>query len=178
VIAAYADPPYIGYSKYYKDDPRAGEVDHAELITRLDRDYEAWALSCHTTSLGYLLSLCPEGIRVGAWVKPFCSWKKNVNPAYAWEPVIFKPGRKPAGDTVRDWISDNMSTEKGLVGAKPEGFCFWVFQIMGLLPEDELVDLYPGSGAVGRAWEKYCGDMFCLIQATGTQDRKDGRWLK
>ena len=40
--------------------------------------------------------MCPAGVRVGAWVKTFCAFKKGVRPAYAWEPVIFTGGRNPS----------------------------------------------------------------------------------
>lgn len=162
---AYADPPYVGQAKkhYGSEVTYAGEVDHEELIDLLDRDYIGWALSCSTPSLPYLLRFCPEDIRVGAWVKPFCSYKKNVTVAYAWEPIIFRPGRKrPTTEpTVRDWwmdqpcVVENITLEKGLSGVKPEGFCFHLFEMLGMEPDDELVDLFPGSGAVTAAWEKW-----------------------
>jgi len=41
------------------------------------------------------------------------------------------------------------------MGAKPPRFCSWVFRVLGLEHTDELVDLFPGSGAVGRAWVAY-----------------------
>ena len=151
---AYADPPYIGCAKRYKEKT---EVDHVDLINHLDDKYDAWALSCHTPSLQYLLSVCPKDVRVAAWVKPFCVFKPNVNPAYAWEPVIFKGSRKRGRDvpTVRDWVSANITLRKGLVGAKPESFCFWLFELMGLLENDEMDDLYPGTDIVTNSWQKY-----------------------
>jgi hypothetical protein len=42
-----------------------------------------------------------------------------------------------------------------VVGAKPAAFCWWVFDLLGALPGDELVDLFPGSGGIGRAWRLY-----------------------
>jgi hypothetical protein len=88
--AAYADPPYIGQAKRRYQCP---EVDYRQLIDRLET-FDAWALSVSSTSLRQVLSLCPDGVRVGAWVKPFAVFKPNVNPAYAWEPVIFRLGRE------------------------------------------------------------------------------------
>jgi len=85
----YADPPYIGQAKKHYN---SEEVDHKALITQLEA-YDGWALSCSSPSLRIILPLCPPVIRIGIWVKPFCSFKANVNPAYAWEPVIFKPAR-------------------------------------------------------------------------------------
>ena len=155
---AYADPPYIGCAKRYAEKT---EVDHLELINRLELEYDAWALSCSTPSLKYLLSICPQDVRIAAWVKPFCIFKPNVNPAYAWEPVIFKGARKRGRDvpTVRDWVSANITLRKGLVGAKPEPFCFWLFELMGLLESDEMDDLYPGTDIVTDSWQKWRGKL-------------------
>lgn len=155
---AYADPPYIGQArKHYSHDPRCGEVDHAALILELEQ-YDGWALSCSSPSLQQILALCPSGVRVAAWVKPFAAFKVGVNPAYAWEPVIFKPSpRKRSRDeqTVRDWLAASITLKKGLHGAKPESFCFWLFDLLGLQAGDELEDIYPGTGVVSRTWERW-----------------------
>ncbi len=157
---AYADPPYIGCAKrHYATDPSgipAKEVDHEKLILELE-EFDAWALSASSPSLKIILPLCPDGVRIGAWVKPFASFKPGVNPAYAWEPVIFKGARSRARDeqTVTDYVSANITLQKGTHGAKPRDFCFWLFELMGLIPEDELVDLFPGSGAVTTFWHTY-----------------------
>ena len=153
---AYADPPYIGQAKRHYNMP---EVDHEELIQRLGRDYpDGWALSCISPSLRFLLPLCPDQIRVMAWVKPFASFKPNVNPAYAWEPVLVSGGRQPRDRseiTVRDWVSANITLQRGLAGAKPDAFCWWLFDVLGLQKGDQMDDLYPGTGAVTRAWEMF-----------------------
>jgi hypothetical protein len=157
---AYADPPYIGQAKrHYSDDPLCAEVDHRKLINHMMRNYEGWALSLSSPTLKQILAYCPDTVRVGAWVKPFASFKPGVNPAYAWEPVIFWGGR-PLGrsvDTVRDWVSENITIEKGTHGAKPRRFCFWVFEMLGMKPGDDFTDLYPGSGAVAEAWDVWRG---------------------
>ena len=92
---------------------------------------------------------------MGAWVKPFAAFKKNVTQAYAWEPVIVKPLRRRSVDdpTVRDWVSVPITLRRGVSGAKPEAFCRWLFEFAGLASDDEFVDLFPGSGAVQRAWD-------------------------
>jgi hypothetical protein len=165
---AYADPPYPGESKrHYGNHPDyAGEVDHLELIAQLEREYpDGWALSTKSTSLRDLLPLCPSDVRVAAWVKPFCSFKPNVNPAYAWEPVIWRGGRARGRDvlTVRDWVAANITLQTGTHGAKPREFCHWLFALLGLELEDELVDLFPGSGAVAREWQVYRTSMFIRV---------------
>lgn len=147
---AYADPPYIGQAHRYAEKT---EVDHSELIARL-RGYDGWALSCSSPTLGYLLSMAPEA-RIGAWVKPFCSFKPNVNPAYAWEPVLFVSSRKRARTepTVRDWVSVNITLKKGLCGAKPPAFCSWILDIIGWQPGDVVDDMFPGTNSMAAAIE-------------------------
>lgn len=152
---AYADPPYIGLANYY---PEKQEVDHLELITRLCKYYDCWALSSHSPGLRQILSYCPDDVRIAAWVKPFCSYKVGVYPAYAWEPVIFwhPRARGRTEPTTRDWLAESMTLEKGMIGAKPARFCFWLFDLLGLELDDTFEDLFPGSGVVTVCWEQWC----------------------
>lgn len=161
---AYADPPYLGHAKFYADHPEHAKYDtlaaHADLVARLEAEFpEAWALSCTTPNLWDILPLCPRPprCRVAAWVKPFASFKPGVNPAYTWEPIIFAGGRKRGADenTVRDHHAAVITLRRGLVGAKPESVCWWLFDLLGANADDEFVDLFPGSGAVTRAWESW-----------------------
>jgi len=152
---AYADPPYIGQAKKHYN---SEEVNHLQLVHELEIKFpDGWALSCSSPTLRDILNMCTKPVRVMVWVKPFCSFKPNVNPAYAWEPVIVYGGRKRGRDlpTVRDFVSCNITLKKGLSGVKPEDFCFWLFEILGMKKDDELEDLFPGSGAVTRAFEKW-----------------------
>lgn len=168
---AYADPPYIGQAKkHYAHDPQCAEVDHRALLVRLRDEFaDGWALSCSTPSLEEILHLArgvfgPGQVRIGAWVKPFHVFKKGVRPAYAWEPIVFRGGRNKKhppplkggkATTPRDWVSANITLRRGLVGAKPEVVCRWLFDLLGARPGDELVDVYPGTGGVSRAWDIY-----------------------
>ena len=151
---AYADPPYIGQAKrHYSNDPSwipAAEVDHVELLQRLST-YDGWALSCSTPSLRYLLSITPEGTRVGAWVKPFASWKPTHRVQYCWEPILFIPARPRGGrgiPSVRDWVSANITLRKGTHGAKPPTFNDWIISLLGYQEGDTLDDLFPGTGGL------------------------------
>jgi hypothetical protein len=165
---AYADPPYPDESKdKYEDHPDyAGEVDHAELIARMDRDYDGWLLHTKAPALWDLLPLCPRPpeVRIFAWVKGFAAFKRNVSPAYAWEPVIVKPLRKAepnqraTSEPMRDWLMESITLKRGLAGAKPERTCRWLFEACGLRPDDELDDLFPGTGAVMDAWLRWSGN--------------------
>ena len=144
---AYADPPYPGCAHLY---PEKTEVDHAALVARLVSDYpDGWALSTGSVQLQYVLGMCPAGVRVAAWVKPFANYKPNVNPAYAWEPVIWAGGRGKRGRreaTVADWVAASITLRRGVIGAKPDGFFYWILELLGWLPGDEMDDIFPGTG--------------------------------
>jgi hypothetical protein len=155
-------------SRLYRDQASyAGEVDHAVLLTELRAKYDHWMLSTASTTLRYVLCLpeCPPDVRIAAWVKPFASFKPGVNPAYAWEPVLFYGGRKRdrSESTVRDWVSTPITLQRGLTGAKPEAFCFWFFDLMGMELGDELVDMFPGTDGVTRAWAKWQRQLFKVV---------------
>jgi hypothetical protein len=148
---AYADPPYVGCGHRY---PEKTEVDHRKLIWQLEYEFpDGWALSCSSPSLRLLLPVCRSDVRVLAWVKPFAVFKPNVGVAYAWEPVIVHGGRKRTREqpTVRDWHSEPITLKRGLVGAKPDGFCRWILDVLNYQDGDEIVDLFPGTRAFSDA---------------------------
>lgn len=163
--AAYADPPYLGCAvkRYGSLHPRAADYDdpetHRRLIERLCDEFDTWALSLHEPSLRLLLSMCPAEVRVGAWVKPFAAYKAGITRAYTWEPVIFRfsPARPRTRnqETWRDSVSAPITQRRGVPGAKPQAFCYWLFAGLNLWPADEFHDLFPGSGAVGDAWARW-----------------------
>jgi len=167
---AYADPPYLGCCKLYNHDHRGipnpvravhepvcwDELGaHRDLIAGLSRWYpDGWALSCSSPSLQALLPLCPEDVRVAAWVKPFAAFKANVRNAYTWEPVILRGGRlssKDGAPVTRDHLAESITLKKGLTGVKPPRFNRWVLDMLGFKDGDELVDLFPGLGGMGMA---------------------------
>lgn len=169
---AYADPPYLGCCAIYgHEHGESGdcwdlETTHFRLMQRLHDEFpDGWALSATSASLPTLLSWHAwswSGLRIGAWVKPFAAFKPNVTPAYAWEPVLFTGGRRRSREewSGRDWLSAMppvfSGEARGVPGMKPEAFCWWIFDdLLGLWADDDLVDLFPGSGAVSRAWERY-----------------------
>lgn len=153
---AYADPPYPGLSaKYYRDEPTfAGEVDHRALIASLEASgYAGWALSTSSRALRDVLPLCPPEARVCAWTKPIGVPPRTRGIHSTWEPVIVVGGRQRQPG-VRDWLRAMPARGGGetLMGRKPLLFCAWLFDLLGMAPGDELVDLFPGTGVVGRAW--------------------------
>lgn len=159
---AYADPPYINCAHLYRGHPDyAWEVDHRALVRRLESDYDGWILHASATpeSIAVLAPLIEKtGARWMSWVKGFAAFKRNVPVAYAWEPVIIKPARKPVvskRQVMRDWIQESITLRRGLVGAKPQAVCHWAFEMAGARPDDDLIDLFPGTGAVMEAWRTW-----------------------
>lgn len=162
---AYADPPYLGCGRMYAahhpdallwDDPET----HRKLIGRLSDEYpDGWAMSLHVPSLRVLLPMCPADVRVGAYCKTFAPFKVGVNPAYAWEPVIWRGGRRYTRQdpTVRDWHASAVALKRGLTGAKSRAFSRWVFALLNGQPGDVLDDVFPGTGGVGAAWAEWVG---------------------
>ena len=62
--------------------------------------------------------------------------------------------RLGAGTLARGMLSA-AAMKRGLAGAKPDAVCRWCFEVMGAEPDDELTDMFPGSGAVTLAWESW-----------------------
>lgn len=162
-----------------RDSPEANPFPVCRLPGRVG------ALSLSTPSLRTLLPMCPEDARVASWVKTFCAFKKGVRPCYAWEPVIFYRGRNKnhpppvkggKQTTPKDFLLDPteepipgdlvfagpITLKKGLTGAKSEKFCRWVLDLLNAQPGDEVVDLFPGTGVMGRV----------ALEVTGTLANK------
>ncbi len=156
---AYADPPYPGMAKLYVDHPDyAGEVDHAELVGRLEQ-YDGWALSTAASTLQEVLAVCPPDVRIGSWHVTNTKHPGNLGSWWwSWEAVIFKPARAPAVVT-RDVLMSH--TERGFIGdpkikgQKPPVFSRWMFSLLGARPGDTLDDMFPGSGGVAIAWDSW-----------------------
>ena len=154
---AYADPPYLGqclrYGHRHDDGCWNRPATHLALLGRLVEEFpDGWALSCSSPSLRLLLPAAPPDVRVGAWVKPYFVFKPGVEPAYGWEPVIFRGGRKhPRGEqtTWPDWHMEGARIGSPILGGKPPGFCSWVLRLLGYEDGDELVDVFPGTGVMG-----------------------------
>jgi hypothetical protein len=152
---AYADPPYPGCAHRYVENM---EVNHARLIAKLDLDYDGFILHTSSTALREIIKMCPNTVRIMAWVKPFAAFKRNVSVAYAWEPIIVKACRKPMVThriIMRDWVSSSITLKKGLVGAKPEAVIRWAIEMVGAQPCDELDDLFPGTGIISEIWNEW-----------------------
>jgi hypothetical protein len=171
----YADPPYFGCGKLYAEH-HADAMDwddyatHLALFDRLQDEFDGWVLHLSATPESialYAPLVARGGARWCSWVKGFAAFKRNVSVAYAWEPVIIKPCRKPVVSkrlVMRDWIQESVTLKRGLTGAKPEAVVHWALELAAARPDDELHDLFPGTGAVERAWRTWRGK-FILPEA-------------
>ena len=72
-------------------------------------------------------------------------------------------------DEVLDYRGRYDSFSGALVGMKPPEFAVWMFAQLGARAGDALDDLYPGSGAIGRAWQLYAS----LEASQGPRDGSD-----
>lgn len=168
---AYADPPYPGCAHYYASDPNAPdggarEVNHRLLIRWLCDEFpDGWALSTSSAALRDVWALCPPDVRLASWCKPFTPMKMGGAGGLhlAWEPVLYRTsilrgvGRPVRlGVCGRDWLVASPPLRQRVPGEKPHVFGFWIFQMLGAFPGDEMVDVFPGSGAIGEAWTKWC----------------------
>lgn len=173
---AYADPPYLGRSEYYRahhpdamiwDHPEA----HRDLIERLQAEYpDGWALSLSERSLRTILPMCPAEARTVAWISDRPRYAGKAVPVRKhFEPVIFIGGRdgpnrtadfvitaqEPMPQGSERYVMDKSAIRSGetFVGRKPAAFCRWVLDLLGYQPGDVLDDLFPGSGVMGRVVE-------------------------
>jgi hypothetical protein len=55
-----------------------------------------------------------------------------------------------ANDLVHSWHRHHKPLKKGLTGVKPEPVCEWILDFLNWQPGDEVDDLFPGTGVMGR----------------------------
>lgn len=152
---AYADPPYPGLARYYRDQPTyAGEVDHARLLGTL-ATYDGWALSTSQEALRDVLALCPRGVEVCPWTKTHHPHRAR-GPSNIHEYLLVMPARR-VFPGVPDALVAAVARggDSDLIGRKPLRFCAWLFALLGAQPQDTFDDLFPGSGVVGRSWAEF-----------------------
>ncbi len=138
------------------DDPRR----HRLLLDQLLDEFDGWAIATTPDGLRCYEPL-PVPCRLLVWVKRR-AMPTGHRIASMWEPVIVYPPRerraRAADRGVRlAQVPDVLTCSPpgaGFAGAKPEAWTRWVLDALGHEPDDEVVDLFPGSGAVSRAIEQ------------------------
>ena len=117
-----------------------------------------------------MLALSPPGVRVAAWHRGERPTRSRW-PLHAWEPVIYRGGRQLVtgqrrADSLVCGVRPLDMLPGRVIGAKPAAVYRWIFALLGAVPGDRLDDLFPGSGAVGRAWAAYTGGEPSLTSAS------------
>ena len=158
---AYADPPYPGLEHYYRGHPDFGAtVDLRQLLLDMHARYDGWALSTSAFALPRVLVLARDlGLRpsVASWVRSPRKTRSR-HPLSSWEPVLYVRARSAVSE---DQVADSLictprarTTDPGrVIGAKPPQFVTWVLGLLGARANDQLDDLFPGSGMVTRVWK-------------------------
>jgi len=133
------------------DDP----MEHIALMSHMEREYDGWALAASAKTLAPIIGAADlHGARLAIW-QVTNAIPDGARVRSTWEAVFVRvpDGRRAAtaGMTVPDVLTAPHPTS-GHVGAKPAAWTRWVLDMLGYRPdEDELVDLFPGSGAVAQA---------------------------
>lgn len=131
------------------DDPAT----HRALLEQLHATYDGFAIATSPDGLAAYGTL-PIGTRIMAWVKP------NAQPGShrlrsLWEPVILYPPKGRRSNRGGVGMAPDVLTAnapRGFIGAKPPAWTRWVLDALTYDPDnDELVDIFPGSGAVTSA---------------------------
>jgi hypothetical protein len=126
--------------------------------------YDGWALSTSAPAERAITSLARE---LGATFE-LAYWHRGARPgAPTYEPVLFhRPQPSPNTTTPAHTTPTELygrtprrrtTLPTAVIGAKPTDFCLWLFHLLDAGPLDDLTDLFPGSGIVGRSWHWYCG---------------------
>jgi hypothetical protein len=150
---AYADPVYPGQEDRY----RGGRSVNLPLLVAYLRTFDGWALSTSAAALLDVWKLCPEA-RCAAWSKTLAGngWSRV---RWSWEPVLFVTDRRGIRPGERSTVWDSLVAAPvcgnewcelpGRAGGeKPHAFVRWMLDLLDYRDGDELVDVFPGSGAV------------------------------
>jgi hypothetical protein len=176
---AIADPPYPPFtgsggrknraSRWYgtgqrssTDRPadvhdRAAEWDdparHRQLLADLLDGFDGFAIATPPDGIAAYGPL-PAELRIMAWVKP------NATPGAhrlrsMWEAVLlFTPEGRRSNRDGAGMVPDVLTAPAprvGFHGAKPPAWTWWVLDALGYHDDDDVTDVFPGSGLVDLA---------------------------
>jgi len=140
--------------------PERQEVDNAELVDRLVAEYPALSTSAVALAACYArarpASACARGTR-----SVRCT--RSSRALSGWETLIVAACRPLPVDVVHDLTDalvargQHRAYPGAITGMKSPPFAVWMLRQLGAAPGDLRDDLFPGSGAIGRAWSRYAG---------------------
>lgn len=140
--------------------PDAAEWDeparHRQLLEELEAGADCWAIATTPDGLA-AYGVLPPAARLLAWVKPNNPPSGNrVRGLFELVIAYTHPTRRlmEAGRGTTD-VLIKASPRIGFAGAKPAAWTHWVLDVLGYLPGDEVIDMFPGSGSVAAAIESW-----------------------
>lgn len=175
---AIADPPYLGRAdRWYGDGRGSGRTNagtgrngrkpdhhthaarwddiatHHDLIRTMEANFDGWALAAAADRVHELMAVAPRQAHLCVWVRP------NAMPGGGrvinkWEPVIVRVHDTRRNRRAGMQVSDVLvapTHRSGFLGSKPEAWTRWVLNLLGATAEDDVTDLFPGSGSVTEA---------------------------
>lgn len=135
-------------------------TEHRKLIEMLMAEYDGFAIATTPDGLGAYHPL-PISARIGVWHR-MNTIPGGQNLLSKWEAVIlFTPESRRArtANRVSDVLTAN-AQRNDFAGSKPPEWTRWVLAALGYDPSvDEVVDIFPGSGAVAAAADGMLGGM-------------------
>ena len=177
---AIADPPYYGRARRWYgsggcgvghgigqadnhpeahiwDEPEA----HLEMLANLKANYDGFAIATSVMGLNVYLREIDlkqgSGYRMAIWHKPISS-PSGSRIRNAYEPVLIYVPKDRRGYKSHARIDDIRSINIepiGFIGAKPKAWVWWVLDLMGVNKNEQVDDLFYGSGAVTKAVEEW-----------------------
>lgn len=132
-------------------------TEHRKLLLHLVENFDGWAIATTPDGLQAYFPL-PLNAQIMAWHKPNAQ-RGGGRLIERWEPVIvYVPeerqtrGGPGVSNVLRAAAPQARDDRVSFVGSKPAAWTRWVLAALGYDPAiDDLVDLFPGSGAVGAA---------------------------
>jgi hypothetical protein len=127
---------------------------HRQLLADLVAEFDGWAIATTPDAVAAVYPPLPVGTRIMVWHKPN-AMPSGARIASTWEAVlVFPPAdrRSIRGARMVPDVLRCAPPASGFAGAKPAAWVRWVLDALGYdQDEDTVTDLFPGSGAVGRA---------------------------
>jgi hypothetical protein len=158
--ALYGGTAKINYkpADYHPDAHKWDNIEtHKELIQNLESNYDGFALCMAHDNLQDLLPLFKSKVKICIWYKWTLPSRSVISNNY--EPVIIRvpKSRKGArkGFTTPDVLMYQKRDGLGFAGRKPAAFTHWLLSLMQYQENDEVHDLFNGSGAVSEAINTY-----------------------
>ena len=171
-----ADPPYPGKAYHYIGHPDyGGEVDHEELIIRLEYLYDGWALATSKEGLKTVLAITARHVErpvdIGIWVRG-SRGSKSVWPQSCWEAVVYAGGRQVADPSCAP--GGDVSRGPGLDASRAARRDGYRRDVLEYVSRPRLTDPKRVIGAKPAAWCRWVFDLLGACAGDSMDDLYPG----